>query len=108
MQFAIHLACRARQGFELDFSVFRVQQPVKLAAAGFHALGHGAFGQLLFLHFLGQMPRKHPLYGNRLRLRIGALLAQKIVEARADPALGRGPLNFCTVHTFGIFRGPAG
>ena len=39
-------------------------------------------------------PGENALDGDGLRLRIGALLAQNIFEARADPALSRILLRF--------------
>jgi hypothetical protein len=35
-------------------SIVRVEQPVKLSAAGMHQFGHALFGQILLLHLFEQ------------------------------------------------------
>jgi len=69
------------QGQESHGGVRRVEKAIQGGPAGFHALGHGALGQSLFGHGLGNLKGQYPLSGHGLGFFQDSLVCQELFEA---------------------------
>src|ERR1700683_2321760 len=88
---------------------FWVEKPFDLGTTRVHALGHHAFGDALRLHRLGYLPDQAAPECNFMRLFVGALFFQEIVERRTNMPTAHFSTSFFrlrakSISESGVFR----
>ncbi|MGH8656655.1 MAG: hypothetical protein ACREYE_32725 [Gammaproteobacteria bacterium] len=63
---------------QLDTFIFRIKQPIELAAAGVHLTGHLGLGHTLGFHGFSELPRDHAFDRHRLHAFVDAFLSQSL------------------------------
>jgi hypothetical protein len=80
----------ALNGVELDFVIVGIEQSVELGAAGFHALRHRVFAELLRGHALGDLPGEDALDGLTRGFIADSFLLEEVIERRPDVCVFSG------------------
>ena len=77
---------RSSDGIESYRNVLRVQEAIKLRPAGVKLLCHCLFGLALLEHGLFELPRQHPLNGDRFDFLPNPFFFEKAVKGRTTVA----------------------